>query len=59
MVPSIDPNGRNPHQRLSITLAGISASRLAVFTVAGETKRSAVHDVLQRGRSAGQPSARR
>lgn len=37
-----DPNGRNPHPRLTLTLPAIDQARLAVFTVAGESKRDAV-----------------
>lgn len=37
-----DPNGRNPHPRLTVTLPVIDRARLAVFTVAGESKRDAV-----------------
>jgi 6-phosphogluconolactonase len=41
-----DPSGRNPHQRMTLTLAGIARSRLVVFTVAGEEKREALAQVL-------------
>jgi len=37
-----DPKGHNPHPRLTVTLSVINAARLAVFTVAGDTKREAV-----------------
>ncbi len=37
-----DPNGRNPHPRLTVTLPVIDSARLAVFTVAGESKQDAV-----------------
>jgi 6-phosphogluconolactonase len=37
-----DPNGVNPHPRLTLTLPAINAARLAVFTVAGSTKADAV-----------------
>ena len=37
-----DPTGRNPHRRMTLTLAGIARARLAVFTVAGEEKREAL-----------------
>ena len=37
-----DPNGRNPHPRLTLTLPAINSARLAVFTVAGATKAAAV-----------------
>ena len=42
---SVDPHGRNPHRRMTLTLAGISRSRLAVFTVAGEAKAEAMRAV--------------
>ncbi len=37
-----DPNGRNPHPRLTITLPAINSARTAVFTVAGASKADAV-----------------
>jgi 6-phosphogluconolactonase len=37
-----DPNGVNPHPRLTLTLNVINTARCAVFTVAGESKRDAV-----------------
>jgi 6-phosphogluconolactonase len=43
-----DPNGRNPHPRLTLTLPVINSARLAVFTVTGDSKRDAV-DALRRG----------
>ncbi|MBV8461772.1 MAG: 6-phosphogluconolactonase [Acidimicrobiales bacterium] len=43
-----DPNGRNPHPRLTLTLPAINSARLAVFTVAGAAKAAAVA-ALQRG----------
>jgi 6-phosphogluconolactonase len=42
VVASTDPNGRNPHPRLSLTLPAINQARMAVFTVAGESKQEAV-----------------
>jgi 6-phosphogluconolactonase len=36
---SEDPSGRNPHKRMTLTLSGISRSRLVVFTVAGADKK--------------------
>ncbi len=41
-----DPNGRNPHARLTLTLPAINSARIAVFTVAGETKAAAVAALL-------------
>jgi 6-phosphogluconolactonase len=43
-----DPNGRNPHPRLTVTLPVIDAARLAVFTVEGDAKRDAIA-ALRRG----------
>ncbi len=43
-----DPNGRNPHPRLTLTLPAINSARLAVFTVAGAAKSAAVA-ALRRG----------
>ncbi|HEX3793768.1 MAG TPA: 6-phosphogluconolactonase [Acidimicrobiales bacterium] len=43
-----DPNGRNPHPRLTVTLPVIDAARLAVFTVTGASKQEAVAS-LRRG----------
>jgi 6-phosphogluconolactonase len=37
-----DPNGRNPHPRLTVTLPVINAARRAVFTVSGDSKFNAV-----------------
>jgi 6-phosphogluconolactonase len=39
---NLDPTGTNPHQRMTLTLSGISRARLVVFTVAGEAKREAM-----------------
>ncbi|HEX6476465.1 MAG TPA: 6-phosphogluconolactonase [Acidimicrobiales bacterium] len=41
-----DPNGHNPHPRMTLTLSGIARSRLALFTVAGESKREALQAVI-------------
>jgi 6-phosphogluconolactonase len=43
-----DPNGVNPHPRLTVTLPVINAARLAVFTVTGASKVDAVA-ALRRG----------
>ncbi len=37
-----DPNGRNPHPRLTLTLPAINAARQVVFTVTGPSKAEAV-----------------
>ena len=49
-----DPNGVNPHPRLTLTLAAINSARLAVFTVAGASKADAVAGCARR-RPAGRP----
>ncbi len=43
VMATVDPNGHNPHPRLTLTLRAINQARLAVFTVVGEAKRHAVH----------------
>jgi 6-phosphogluconolactonase len=42
-----DPNGANPHPRLTLTLPVINSARLAVFTVAGASKADAVAALLR------------
>jgi 6-phosphogluconolactonase len=37
-----DPSGRNPHQRMTLTFAGIARAKLAVVTVQGEAKAEAL-----------------
>lgn len=37
-----DPSGRNPYQRMTLTLAGIARARLVVVTVEGEEKAEAL-----------------
>ncbi len=41
VVMNDDPHGRNPHLRMTLTLAGIARARLVLVTVAGEHKREA------------------
>jgi 6-phosphogluconolactonase len=43
-----DPNGNNPHPRLTLTLPAINSARTAVFTVAGAGKADALA-ALHRG----------
>ena len=37
-----DPSGSNPHQRMTLTFAGIARARLVLVTVMGEEKREAL-----------------
>ena len=41
VVMNEDPNGRNPHRRMTLTFSGIARARLALVTVEGEEKREA------------------
>jgi len=52
VVENVDPIGRNPHPRLTMTYAGIARARRVVVTVAGASKRDAWARV-----SAGDPTA--
>lgn len=42
VAATADPNGRNPHPRLTVTLPVINSARAAVFTVSGAAKADAV-----------------
>jgi 6-phosphogluconolactonase len=42
-----DPAGRRPHQRMTLTFAGIARARLALVTVAGEAKAEALAAVAR------------
>lgn len=46
VASNIDPSGRNPHRRMTLTYSGISRARLVVFTVGGEAKRKPLQDVI-------------
>jgi 6-phosphogluconolactonase len=48
VAATADPNGHNPHPRMTLTLPVIDAARQAVFTVAGDSKRDAIA-ALRRG----------
>jgi 6-phosphogluconolactonase len=41
VVRSVDPNDKNPHPRMTLTLEAIARARLVLFTVSGATKRAA------------------
>jgi 6-phosphogluconolactonase len=41
VVMNEDPNGQNPHRRMTLTFSGIARARLALVTVEGEEKREA------------------
>ena len=42
-----DPTGRNPYQRMTLTMSGIARARLVLVTVAGEQKREALAAVVR------------
>ncbi|MDP1820008.1 MAG: 6-phosphogluconolactonase [Acidimicrobiales bacterium] len=42
VVMNEDPNGVNPHPRMTLTLGGIARARLVLVTVSGEEKREAL-----------------
>ncbi len=44
---NVDPSGRNRHERLTLTFAGIARARLVVFTVAGADKHVALSRVFR------------
>ena len=46
VVLNDDPLGHNPHQRMTLTYAGIARARLVIVTVAGEAKREALARVM-------------
>ncbi len=43
---NVDPSGRNKHERLTLTFAGIARARLVVFTVSGADKHEVMSKVL-------------
>ncbi len=46
VVANRDPEERNPHDRITLTLPGLARARLAVFTVSGSSKREAFAAVV-------------
>jgi 6-phosphogluconolactonase len=46
VVVNSDPNGVNPHERITLTLAGIARARRVVVTVAGASKRDALARIM-------------
>ena len=46
MVTNTDPNGVNPHERITLTFAGIARARRVVVTVAGASKRDALARIM-------------
>jgi 6-phosphogluconolactonase len=46
VVLNDDPLGRNRHQRMTLTLSGLSRARLVLFTVAGGDKRECLRRVV-------------
>jgi len=45
-VANTDPNGVNPHERLTLTFAGIARAERIVVTVAGASKRAALAGIM-------------
>jgi len=41
VMRSVDPDDRNPHPRMTLTLEGLARARLVVFTVSGDAKHEA------------------
>ena len=52
VVLNSDPLGNNPHERMTLTYAGIASARLVVVTVEGESKREAFDRVRRDDRTA-------
>jgi 6-phosphogluconolactonase len=46
---NVDPTGVNPDERMTLTLSGLSRTRLVLFTVTGASKREALRVVLDGG----------
>ncbi len=46
VVANSDPLGNNPHDRITLTLAGIARARLVVFTVTGAAKHEPLARIL-------------
>jgi 6-phosphogluconolactonase len=55
VTTSVDATGRNPFERMTLTLSGIARGRLVIFTVAGAAKRPAMEQIA---RGANLPAAR-
>jgi 6-phosphogluconolactonase len=46
VTTNVDPTGRNPHERMTLTFSGIARARLVIVTVSGEEKRDALARVI-------------
>ncbi len=46
VTTNVDAGGRNPFPRMTLTLSGIARGRLVIFTVAGQSKRDAMRQVV-------------
>ena len=46
VVANTDPNGVNPHERITLTLAGLARARRTVVTVEGQSKRDALARIM-------------
>ena len=53
---NVDPTGTNPHERMTLTFAGLARARLIIVTVEGEAKRDALAAVYRDDESC--PAAR-
>jgi 6-phosphogluconolactonase len=49
VVANTDPNGVNPHERITLTYAGIARAKRIVVTVAGASKRAALASIMGGG----------
>ncbi|MGH9172675.1 MAG: 6-phosphogluconolactonase [Acidimicrobiales bacterium] len=47
VMENVDPSGRNPHRRGTLTFLALARAKLAVFTVSGPEKRDALSQVLR------------
>jgi len=46
VTTSVDTSGRNPFDRMTLTLSGIARGKIVIFTVAGPTKRDAMRRLV-------------
>ena len=46
VTTSVDLTGRNPFERMTLTLSGIARGRLVIFTIAGASKQEALQQLI-------------